>query len=75
MRGWFLFGIAVAVLFIFILDWRLFKEAKKKEKAAFLALLGMAAALAVLLVYKPLFPGPTQLIDFIYKPIARMFGL
>ncbi|HUC93883.1 MAG TPA: hypothetical protein VMS09_18025 [Paenibacillus sp.] len=44
----------------------------KKEKAAFLTLAGMGWMLAVTLIINPDMPGPTQIIDAIYRPLGML---
>ncbi|MBB5323425.1 multisubunit Na+/H+ antiporter MnhB subunit [Anoxybacillus tepidamans] len=71
MKLGFIFGIVMLVTCIWAFEWPRFKRAPKKEKTVFAILLGMGAALAIVLLYYPDIPGPTQLIDYIYKSLGR----
>ncbi|WP_027408598.1 hypothetical protein [Anoxybacteroides tepidamans] len=65
-------GIIVLLTLIVLFERPQWKRAQKKEKAAFVILLGMGTALAILLLYKPDLPGPTQMVDYIYRPLGRL---
>ena len=62
-------GIAVLVAAMVLYDWPKMEPHMKREKIAYVALVGAGAALAVLLVYNPELPGPTQLIEVLYRPV------
>ncbi|GGJ60173.1 multisubunit Na+/H+ antiporter MnhB subunit [Anoxybacillus voinovskiensis] len=70
-----LFGSIVVVVLIFLLELPRFRRAEKKEKTVFLVLLALGMALAVVLIYFPDVPGPTQLVHYIFEPLARVFKL
>jgi len=70
-----LLGSIVVVVLIFLLELPRFRRAEKKEKATFLVLLALGMALAVVLLYFPDVPGPTQLVHYIFEPLARVFKL
>lgn len=71
MKILYLFGIAVAGLLMFLYEWPKLQH-KKKEKAAFTTLTLIGCMLAVLLLYYPELPGPTQLVDAVYKPLGKL---
>lgn len=60
------------MIFMSLYQWPKLKKNQKKEKAAFLSLLILGWALAILLIIFPDIPGPTQLIDWIYKPFGKI---
>ncbi|MFS0815310.1 hypothetical protein [Peribacillus phoenicis] len=45
---------------------------QKKEKRAFVTLTMAGWLLAVLLVFFPDMPGPTHLMDMIFKPLGKL---
>ncbi|WP_423802539.1 hypothetical protein [Neobacillus sp. SAB-20_R2A] len=69
-------GLVIVSIFIaiimFLYQWPKLKKQQKKEKAAFLSLTCLGLLLAVLLILYPEMPGPTQLIDWIYKPFGKL---
>ncbi|NSL52492.1 hypothetical protein [Calidifontibacillus erzurumensis] len=66
---------AVGVLFVVILmalyEWPKMDKNQVKEKCAFALLALTGWVLSVLLIYFPDMPGPTQLIEFIFKPLGK----
>ncbi|MFK9093917.1 hypothetical protein [Bacillus salipaludis] len=60
------------MIFMSLYQWPKLKKNKKREKAAFLSLLILGWALAILLIIFPDIPGPTQMIDWIYKPFGKI---
>lgn len=66
---------AVGVLFVVILmalyEWPKMDKNQVKEKWAFVLLALTGWVLSVLLIYFPDMPGPTQLIEFIFKPLGK----
>ncbi|WP_374724338.1 hypothetical protein [Calidifontibacillus erzurumensis] len=51
------------------------KKNSLKEKAAFLSMTFLGWILALLLIIFPDIPGPTQLIDAIFKPLGKILEL
>ncbi|WP_308126673.1 MULTISPECIES: hypothetical protein [Priestia] len=45
---------------------------QKKEKTSFVLLTTMGWLLAILLLFFPDMPGPTQMIDMLFKPLGKM---
>jgi multisubunit Na+/H+ antiporter MnhB subunit len=72
MKGAAVVGITILVVLIFLYEWPKMKRNQKKEKAAFVALTAMGWVLAVLLVFFPDMPGPTQVISKLFKPLGQM---
>ncbi|WP_408011325.1 hypothetical protein ACJROX_14055 [Pseudalkalibacillus sp. A8] len=66
------FGITVVVILITLIEWPKMNKNQKKEKWAFVTLTMSGWLLAVLLVYFPDMPGPTNLIDMIFKPLGKL---
>ncbi|MGM7721588.1 hypothetical protein [Metabacillus sp. Hm71] len=66
------FGITVVAILITLYEWPKMNKNQKKEKCAFVSLTISGWLLAVLLVYFPDMPGPTDLIDMIFKPFGKL---
>ncbi|MFE0299106.1 hypothetical protein [Priestia megaterium] len=64
-------GITVCVVLIFLYEWPKMDRNQKKEKAAFVILTTMGWLLAILLLFFPDMPGPTQMIDMLFKPLGK----
>jgi multisubunit Na+/H+ antiporter MnhB subunit len=67
-----IFGITLIVIVMILFEWPKFTKKMKKEKRAFLILTVVGWILAILLLYFPEMPGPTQLVDFVYKPLGKL---
>lgn len=65
-------GITTAVILITLYEWPKMKINQKKEKWAFISLTMIGWILAILLVFFPDMPGPTDLIDIIFKPMGKL---
>lgn len=51
---------------------RMHPKKQKKEKAVFVTLAATGWLLAILLLFFPDMPGPTQLVHTMYKPFERI---
>ncbi|HZG60290.1 MAG TPA: hypothetical protein VEY68_07485 [Anoxybacillus sp.] len=72
MKAGFILGTLVLGAFIFLYEWPRINRTQKKEKVAFIVLLSLGTILAIVLIVNPDLPGPTQMIDYIYRPLGRM---
>jgi multisubunit Na+/H+ antiporter MnhB subunit len=72
MKIGLILGTLVLVALIFLYEWPRINRTQKKEKAVFVVLLSLGTILAIVLVWNPDLPGPTQMVDYIYKPLGRM---
>jgi multisubunit Na+/H+ antiporter MnhB subunit len=72
MKAGFILGTLVLVALIFLYEWPQINRSQKKEKVVFIVLLSLGTILAIVLIFNPDFPGPTQMIVYIYKPLGRM---
>ncbi|MFC4770293.1 hypothetical protein [Effusibacillus consociatus] len=72
MKWGFVFGVTVVAGLMALYEWPKMNQNQKKEKAAFVTLTAIGWLLAVLLLFFPDMPGPTQLIDTIYKPLGKL---
>jgi multisubunit Na+/H+ antiporter MnhB subunit len=72
MKAGFILGTLVLVAIIFLYEWPRINRTQKKEKVIFIMLLSLGTILAIMLIWNPDLPGPTQMIDYIYKPLGRM---
>jgi Na+/melibiose symporter-like transporter len=70
------FGYVVAITFlvalIFLYEWPKMDKTKKKEKITFLSLNLIGWVLAVLLIFFPDMPGPTQVVETIFQPLSKI---
>ncbi|MBM4761099.1 hypothetical protein [Bacillus sp. B15-48] len=64
-------GITMIAILMTLYEWPKISKNQKKEKRAFVALTIAGWMLAVLLVYFPDMPGPTQLIQTVFKPLSK----
>ncbi|WP_199425934.1 hypothetical protein [Thermaerobacillus caldiproteolyticus] len=74
MKAGVILGTLVLVALIFLYEWPRINRTQKKEKVVFIVLLSLGTILAIMLILNPDLPGPTQMIEYIYKPLGRMFG-
>jgi multisubunit Na+/H+ antiporter MnhB subunit len=72
MKTGLILGTLVLVALIFLYEWPRINRTQKKEKAVFVVLLSLGTILAMVLIWNPDLPGPTQMVDYIYKPLGRM---
>lgn len=72
MKAGFMLGTLVLAALIFLYEWPRINRTQKKEKVVFIVLLSLGTILAMVLIWNPDLPGPTQMIDYIYKPLGRM---
>ncbi|WP_339324603.1 hypothetical protein [Paenibacillus sp. FSL W8-0194] len=66
-------GVTLLVLLMFFYEYPRFRPENKKEKAAFTVLASAGWALAMLLMWFPRLPGPTEFINYVTKPIWSIF--
>ncbi|MCM3114249.1 hypothetical protein M3610_02940 [Neobacillus sp. MER 74] len=72
MRWGPLFGSTFIVLCMTLFQWKKLNRNQKKEKAAFVSLTILGWLLMNLLFTFPNIPGPTEMIDSIYKPLGNL---
>lgn len=60
----------IAVILITVFEWPKMKQ--PKERIVFVAITSLGFVLAVLLLFNPEMPGPTQMIDAIFKPLGKL---
>ncbi|MFU1794586.1 hypothetical protein ACM1RC_12040 [Paenibacillus azoreducens] len=63
--------LLVAVMFLY--EFPRMKSGKMKEKAVFTVVASAGWGLALLLMFVPGLPGPTELINYVFRPIWSMF--
>lgn len=68
-------GITALLVLIFLYEWPKLKKSIRKVQVVFFTLITIGWVLAILLVLFPNMPGPSQLIDFIFKPIGRYWEI
>ena len=70
MDGAAVLGIAAVLALMALYEWPRLEPQQKNEKIAFASLTAAGGVLAVLLLYIPELPGPTELVDTLFKPLA-----
>ncbi|TBL80284.1 hypothetical protein [Paenibacillus thalictri] len=65
--------ITVIVILMILYEWPRLRQHTVKEKSVFVIMTTAGWILALLLVLFPELPGPTQLVDAIYKPLGKLF--
>jgi len=65
-------GITICVFLIVWYEWPKMDQNQRKEKAACVVLTATGWLLAILLLFFPDMPGPTQMIDVLFKPLGKM---
>lgn len=75
MKLGFALGITITVALIAMFEWRKIDQKLSKEKIAFVALTLLGWLLAILLVFYPDMPGPTQLVETIFKPFSKLLEI
>ncbi|ETI68643.1 hypothetical protein [Neobacillus vireti] len=70
-----IFGITALIVLIYLWEWPKLKKNGRKIIVVFFTLITIGWVLAILLVLFPNMPGPSQLIDFIFKPIGRYWEI
>lgn len=66
------FVIILIMILMLLFQWPKLGKKQKREKAAFLSLSILSWLLAILLIFFPEMPGPTQMIDWLYKPLGKL---
>ncbi|WHY88641.1 hypothetical protein QNH39_12720 [Neobacillus novalis] len=72
MKIFELIGISILVFLILLLEWRKLYPNQKKEKRLLVTLTAISLLLAILLLYFPEIPGPTQMISSLFFPLGKM---
>jgi 4-hydroxybenzoate polyprenyltransferase len=73
MKLFAVLGITLIITLMTLYEWsRMDPQKQKKEKAAFVTFTTVGWLLAILLVYYPELPGPTQVMEAIYKPFGKV---
>ncbi|MED1472732.1 hypothetical protein [Bacillus salipaludis] len=65
-------GITVCVVLIILFEWPKMEQNQKKEKTAFVTITAVGWILGILLLFFPDMPGPTQMIEILFKPLGKM---
>ncbi|OLO42756.1 hypothetical protein BTR23_01780 [Alkalihalophilus pseudofirmus] len=72
MKWIMVLGITFVIVLMFLYEWPKINQKQKKEKYTFVVLSAMSWILAVLLLFFPEMPGPTDMVDRIYKPLGKL---
>ncbi|PLS02250.1 hypothetical protein [Neobacillus cucumis] len=65
-------GCTALIIVIILFQSSRLKQKQVKEKAALLALSILGWILALLMLFFPDMPGPTQFIDWMYRPLGEL---
>lgn len=65
-------GNTMIIILITLYQWPKLDQHYKKDKAAFITLSVIGWLLANLLIFYPELPGPSKLIDNMYKPLGKL---
>ncbi|MDN4073171.1 hypothetical protein [Fictibacillus terranigra] len=65
-------GITIVVVLLTFYEWPKMDQHQKKEKKAFVTITAMGWLLAILLLFFPDLPGPTQMIDSLFSPLGKL---
>jgi multisubunit Na+/H+ antiporter MnhB subunit len=65
------FSVLIIAICMTLYEWPKINQNLKKEKVAFTAVTVIGCLVAVLLIFYPRLPGPTELIEAIYKPFGK----
>ncbi|MFT8320675.1 MAG: hypothetical protein ABF649_07205 [Bacillus sp. (in: firmicutes)] len=65
-------GIICLLTLIFVYEWPKIKKTDKKEKWTFLVLTMSSGVLAIVLLFFPTIPGPSQWVYSVYKPFSKL---
>ncbi|WP_126427087.1 hypothetical protein [Brevibacillus marinus] len=68
-------GITAVIIVMFWYDWPKMDRKWKRERTVFAVLTMVGGILAILLVFYPEMPGPTQWLATLYKPLAKLLGI
>ncbi|MEC0334180.1 hypothetical protein P4H42_31940 [Paenibacillus macerans] len=69
MIGLKVIGISLLAAALFLYELPLLRAGKKKEKIAFTVLTLGGWGLGLVLLFVPGLPGPTELINYVFRPI------
>jgi uncharacterized membrane protein len=72
VKGFIVLGITIVIVLMFLYEWPKMNQKQKKDKYTFVVLSAMSWILAVLLLFFPEMPGPTEMVDQIFKPLGKM---
>ena len=67
-----LLGCTTLIILIILFQWPKLNQDQKKEKAALIILSALGWIMANLLLFFPDIPGPTELVDWIYRPLGKL---
>jgi multisubunit Na+/H+ antiporter MnhB subunit len=72
MKWGAIFLCCIGILLMFLFQWPKLKKEQKKEKISFLMLTALGWIMAICLILFPDIPGPTQIINYIFKPLGML---
>jgi len=66
-------GVTLLVAAVFLYDYPRLRSGSRKEKAVFVIMAMTGWGLALLIMLFPELPGPTEMINYVTKPIWSIF--
>jgi predicted permease len=70
MKWGAIFLCCIGILLMVLFQWPKLKKNQKKEKISFLILTAFGWIMAISLILFPDIPGPTQIVNYIFKPLG-----
>ncbi|WP_416827808.1 hypothetical protein [Ectobacillus polymachus] len=67
-------GITIFLLLIILYEWPKIGINHKKEKISLVTITVIGWLLSILLLFFPDMPGPTQMIEMLFKPLDKLLG-
>lgn len=64
-------GITLVVALMVLYEWPRMNPNQKKEKVVFVILIAMEWLLAILLLFYPDLPSPTQMLEVVFQPLSK----
>ncbi|MEC5423563.1 hypothetical protein QGM71_08670 [Virgibacillus sp. C22-A2] len=72
MKLGYVFVILVIAVLITLYEWPKIDKNLRKEKQFFIVFTVGGVLLAILLIYFPTMPGPSQLVEIVFKPLGKL---
>lgn len=73
MTWFFIIGITLVVTLMVLYEWPRMSQNQKREKSVFVILVTMEWLLAILLLFYPDLPAPTQMVETVFQPLSKIF--
>lgn len=71
MNWLIILGLSIIIYLIILVEWKKLDVNQSREKIALLSLSILGWIIGVILTFFPNIPGPTQFIDWLFKPLGE----